>query len=176
MMTSSIWNIFRVTGHFCGEFTGHRWIPRTKASDAELWCDLWSAPEWRLSKQSRGWWFETPLRPLWRHSNVPLPQLNMWVLPVEWRDLHPVTGTHRAYLTLPTYMYLQTKAYLSRGKCHNIAFTSKSHPKLKYLKAPRKATWVFEHLKAKKKHMCIYMMVSNISDMICFGGPLILTA
>ena len=21
----------------CGEFTGHRWIPRTKASDAELW-------------------------------------------------------------------------------------------------------------------------------------------
>ena len=25
----------------CGEFTGHRWIPRTKASDAELWCFLW---------------------------------------------------------------------------------------------------------------------------------------
>ena len=24
--------------------------------------------EW-LSKQSRGWWFETPSRPLWRHSN-----------------------------------------------------------------------------------------------------------
>ena len=22
----------------CGEFTGHRWIHRTKASDAELWC------------------------------------------------------------------------------------------------------------------------------------------
>ena len=22
----------------CGEFTGHRWIPRIKASDAELWC------------------------------------------------------------------------------------------------------------------------------------------
>ena len=27
------------------EFTGLRWIPRTKASDAELWCFLWSAPE-----------------------------------------------------------------------------------------------------------------------------------
>ena len=38
-------NIFRVTGHLCGEFTGHRWIPRTKASDAELWCFLWSASE-----------------------------------------------------------------------------------------------------------------------------------
>ena len=36
MMTSSNGNIFRVTGHLCGEFTGLRWIPRTKASDAEL--------------------------------------------------------------------------------------------------------------------------------------------
>ena len=39
-MTSSNGNIFRVTGHLCGEFTGPRWIPRTKASDAELWCFL----------------------------------------------------------------------------------------------------------------------------------------
>ena len=38
MMTSSNRNIFRVIGHLCGEFTGHRWIPHTKASDAELWC------------------------------------------------------------------------------------------------------------------------------------------
>ena len=35
MMTSSNGNIFRVTGHLCGEFTGHRWIPLTKTSDAE---------------------------------------------------------------------------------------------------------------------------------------------
>ena len=45
MMMSSNGNIFRVNGHLCGEFTGHRWIPRTKASDAELWCFLWSVPE-----------------------------------------------------------------------------------------------------------------------------------
>ena len=45
MMTSSNGNIFRVTGHLCGEFTGPRWIPHTKASDAELWCFLWSAFE-----------------------------------------------------------------------------------------------------------------------------------
>ena len=40
MITSS-------NGNFaaCGEFTSHRWIPLTKASDAELWCFLWSAPE-----------------------------------------------------------------------------------------------------------------------------------
>ena len=37
MMTSSNANIFCVTGPLCGEFTGHRWIPLTKASDAELW-------------------------------------------------------------------------------------------------------------------------------------------
>ena len=45
MMTSSNGNIFRVTGPLCWEFTGPRWIPRTKASDAELWCFLWSASE-----------------------------------------------------------------------------------------------------------------------------------
>ena len=43
MMTSSNGNIFRVTGHLCGEFTGHRWIP-----DAKLWCFLWSASEWTV--------------------------------------------------------------------------------------------------------------------------------
>ena len=33
MMTSSNRNMFRVTGHLCGEITGPRWSPRTKASD-----------------------------------------------------------------------------------------------------------------------------------------------
>ena len=47
-MTSSNENIFRVTGHLCGEFTGPRWLPRTKASDPELWCFLSSAP-WKNS-------------------------------------------------------------------------------------------------------------------------------
>ena len=48
MMTSSNGNIFRVTAHLCGQFTGHRWIPHTNASDAELCCFLWSAPEWTM--------------------------------------------------------------------------------------------------------------------------------
>ena len=39
-------------------------------SDAELWCFLRSALNQRLSKQSWGWRFETPSRPLWRHCNV----------------------------------------------------------------------------------------------------------
>ena len=69
MMTSSK-NISRVTGHLCGEFTGPRWIPRTKASDAELWCFFYLRLNKRLSKQSRGWWIEMLSRPLWRHRNV----------------------------------------------------------------------------------------------------------
>ena len=34
----------------CGEFTDHLWIPRTKASDVELGCFLWSAPEQTFEK------------------------------------------------------------------------------------------------------------------------------
>ena len=61
MMTSSNGNIFRVTGHLCGEFTG----PVTRNFD--VFFDLHLNK--RLSKQSRGWRFETPSHPLWRHSN-----------------------------------------------------------------------------------------------------------
>ena len=49
-MTSSNRIIFRVTGHLCWEFTGDRWIPRTKASGAELWCFLWSATTLRVER------------------------------------------------------------------------------------------------------------------------------
>ena len=70
MMKSSNRDIFRVTDHLCGEFTGRRWIPRTKASDAEHWCFFYLRLNERLSKQRWGWWFETPSRPLWHHRNV----------------------------------------------------------------------------------------------------------
>ena len=43
-------NIFRVTGHLCGEFTSLWWIPRTKASNAELWCFLWSVSKSTVEK------------------------------------------------------------------------------------------------------------------------------
>ena len=74
MMTSSNGNIFRVTGHLCGEFTGHRWIPHTKASDAELWCFFDLSVNKRLSKQSWGWWVETP----WHSCHV-LNQTSIFV-------------------------------------------------------------------------------------------------
>ena len=71
MMTSSNGKIFRVTGPLCGEFTGHRGIPLTKASDVELWCFLWSVPwinGWVNNREAGD------LRcSLWRHCNVNRP-------------------------------------------------------------------------------------------------------
>ena len=70
IMTSSNGNIFRVTGHLCGEFTGPRWIPaqRPVTRSFVVFFDL--SLNKCLSKQSWGWWFETPSCPLWRHCNV----------------------------------------------------------------------------------------------------------
>ena len=49
------WNIFRVTGHLCGEFTGPRWIPaqRPVTWSFDIFFDL--RLNKRLSKQSWGW-------------------------------------------------------------------------------------------------------------------------
>ena len=71
MVTSSNGNMFRFTGPLWGEITVHRWIPFAKASDAGLWCFLWSVClNKRLSKSSRRWRFETPLRLLWLQCNL----------------------------------------------------------------------------------------------------------
>ena len=67
MMTSSNGNIFRVTDHLCGEFSGPRLIPaqRPVTRSFVVFFDL--RLNKRLSKQSWGWCFETLLCPLWRH-------------------------------------------------------------------------------------------------------------
>ena len=69
MMTSSNGNIFRVTGHLCGEFAAQRPVTRSfhVFFDLRLYIPL--------SKQSWGWWFETLLHPLWRHCNAFLETL-----------------------------------------------------------------------------------------------------
>ena len=70
MMTSSNGNIFRVTGHLCGEFTGSGEFPaqRPVTRSFDVFFDL--HPNKRLSKQWWGWWFETPSCPFWRLRNV----------------------------------------------------------------------------------------------------------
>ena len=68
-MTSSNGNIFRVTGHLCGEFTGSREFPtqRPVTRSFDVYFDL--RPNKRLSKHSWGRWFETLSHSLWRHRN-----------------------------------------------------------------------------------------------------------
>ena len=77
MMTSSNGNIFRLTGPLCGEFTGPGEFPsqRPVTRNFDVFFDL--RLNKRLSKQSWGWWFETPSRPLWRHRNVIALLMNM---------------------------------------------------------------------------------------------------
>ena len=69
MMTSSNGNIFRVTGPLCGEFTspGEFLVQRPVTRSFHVFFDL--RLNKRLSKQPRGWWFETPSWSLWRHGN-----------------------------------------------------------------------------------------------------------
>ena len=68
-MTSSNGNIFSVTGHLCGEFTGPGEFPaqRPVTWSFDVFFDL--RPNKRLSKQWWSRWFETQSCPLWRHSN-----------------------------------------------------------------------------------------------------------
>ena len=70
VMMSSKGNIFRVTGHLCGEFTGPRWIlaqrPVTRSFD--VFIDL--RPNKRLSKHWWDWWFERASRPLRRQCQL----------------------------------------------------------------------------------------------------------
>ena len=69
MMTLSNGNIFRVTGHLCGEFTGPSELPaqRPVTRSFDVFFDL--RPNKLLSKELWDWWFETPSCPLWRQCN-----------------------------------------------------------------------------------------------------------
>ena len=103
MMASSNGSIFCLTDHLWGGSTGHRWIPLTKASDAELWCFFYLYLNKRLNKQSRRWWFETSPHSLWRHCHgimacpclTPRQYLNQC-----WRIVH-----WRLRKTVPWYSY-----------------------------------------------------------------------
>ena len=71
MVTSSNGNIFHVAGLLWGESIGHRWIPLTKANDAELWYFLWSMPE-----QTAEQMIETPV--IW--DAITLIMTSLWTL------------------------------------------------------------------------------------------------
>ena len=75
----------------------------------------------RLSKQSWGWWFETPSRPIWRHSNVVSVQLTLIIA----RLTYPV-GTRSTLvklmacrLTAPSNRLSQFRFLISDGLWHS---------------------------------------------------------
>ena len=69
MMTSSNGNIFGVTAPLCGNspVTGEFPTQKPVTWSFGVFFDL--RLNKRLSKQSRGWWSETPPRSLWRQCN-----------------------------------------------------------------------------------------------------------
>ena len=69
MMTSWNGNVSRVNGPLCGEFTGHREFPTQRPVTRSFDVFFYLCLNKRLSKQSWGWWFETPSLSLWRHCN-----------------------------------------------------------------------------------------------------------
>ena len=77
------WKHFPRYWPFVRVFTGHRWIPCTSRPVTrrfDVFFDL--RLNKLLSKQSGGWWFETPSRPLWRHCNGIFPQHAIsWYIP-----------------------------------------------------------------------------------------------
>ena len=74
MMTSSNGTIFRVTGPLCGEFTGPGDFPAQRPVTRSFGVFFDLRPNKQLSKQPRGWWFETPSLSLWRHCNDTYPE------------------------------------------------------------------------------------------------------
>ena len=104
MMTPSNGDIFRVTGYLCGEFTGHRWIPRTRpvTRSFDVFFDLRLYK--RLIKQSWGWWFETPSRSSWRHSNGYVWNKMLWTKILgHYNDI--IMGTMASQITSLTIIY-----------------------------------------------------------------------
>ena len=69
-MTSSNGNIIRVNGHLCGEFTDPGEFPTQRPVTWSFDVYLYLRLNKRLCKQSWGWWLETLLCPLLRHSTV----------------------------------------------------------------------------------------------------------
>ena len=87
-----------------GEFPAQR--PVTRSFD--VFFDLRLNKQ--LSKQSRGWWFETPSRSLWRQRNVMIDfrmkstHYSRWWWHIDNKTmLHPITRVREKYS--PKYIY-----------------------------------------------------------------------
>ena len=118
MMTSSNGNMFRVTGHLCGEFTGPGELlaqrPMTRSFDVSFDLRL----NKRLSKQSWGWWFETQSRPLWRQCNeCPINNIPSLVQIMVWRRPGDKPLSEPILVNLLTHMCVTRPQWVNREPC-----------------------------------------------------------
>ena len=117
MMTSSNGNIFRVAGPLCGEFTGHRWIPHTRTSDADFDVFFDLRLNQQLSKQWRHQWFETPSHSLWRPCNaLDFPAVYPYVF-----LCFQVSGSCTVILNTTSWTaWLWSFSRVKPGRCHRL--------------------------------------------------------
>ena len=95
MMTLSNGNIFRVTGPLCGEFTGPGEFPTQRPVTRSFGVFFDLRLNKRLSKQSWGWWFETPSWSLWRQWNA---------IPTQWLLIIPGYDRRVIELTMGNFI------------------------------------------------------------------------
>ena len=132
MMTSETGIIFRLTGRMCGEFTGHRLNPLTKASDTELCCLLWSSPE-----QKVGSTIETPviwyLRRHRAHYDVTVMKQNqISTKPLTYLMWWTAFSFHAYRQIVPKELYFPSITYTGSLKTYKIA-TWRKIPDIIYL-------------------------------------------
>ena len=131
-------NIFRVTGHLCGEFTGPGEFPtqRPETRSFDVFFDL-------FSKQSWGWWFETQSRPLWRHCNWYMVRLLCASLE-KW--LHCKRFEHsyqKTFSSQPNAMAIFMLMILNLASEVLIGWQGSRHPFKMMLETPYYPTWIF---------------------------------
>ena len=119
MMTSSNENIFRVTGHLCGDSPVHGEFPTQKpvTRSSDVFFDL--RLNKRLSKQWWCWWFETPSCPLWHHCNVGMLEkmikrkTSAYYASAYTAVIDYTSGLHWCYIVCLTYFVINLWANLT---------------------------------------------------------------
>ena len=77
-----------------GEFVAQRPVTRSFDDFFDLRLNI------RLSKQSRGWWFETPSYPLWRHCNETGVPCVFYMDAMSWRQKGARASAAKVFLVI----------------------------------------------------------------------------